>query len=340
MIEQDETPHLAAERSGASDEFQRLTDPYQRELLVHCYRMLGSQEDAEDALQETFVRAWRGMETLKDPAALRAWLYRIATNVSLDMIAHRKARWTPTLLNASADPHDPLPASIAEPIWIEPLPEMLLDGQSLNPEARYEIHESVTLAFLAALQQLPGRQRAVLLLRDVLGWRASEVAELLEISVVAVNSALQRARATIKKHQPDRTFYSATHINDTQIASLLARYVQAWEMADSANLVTLLREDAVLTMPPVPAWFRGRAAIQYFLDSFLFAGSAQGRFRLTPTRANGCPAFGVYQLDDNGLYRPAALHVLTIALDQIAQIDDFLTFDQRLFSRFGLPLAG
>ena len=181
--------------TGSDDHFRQLTEPYQRELLVHCYRLLGSAEDAEDALQETWVRAWRRLDSLKDQAALRAWLYRIATNVALDMIAQRKARCLATSAFAPADPHDRLPPSVNDPIWLEPLPDNYLDEHTLTPEARYEIHESVTLAFLAALQQLPGRQRAVLLLRDVLGWHAAEVADLLELTLAAVNSALQRARA-------------------------------------------------------------------------------------------------------------------------------------------------
>ena len=339
MPNEHESPRSNAIAAGHA-EFQHSTDPYQRELLVYCYRMLGSTEDAEDALQETMLRAWRRLDSLKDRSALRAWLYKIATNVSLDMIARRKARCLPMQLSAPANPRDPVPASIADPVWIEPLPDSYLDDQALNPEARYDIHESVALAFLAALQELPGRQRAVLLLRDVLSWRASEVANLLEISIAAVNSALQRARATLKKRQLDRTTYPATPIDDAQIALLLARYVQAWEAADSTGLVALLREDAVLTMPPVPAWYRGRTAIQAFLDSFLFAGPAQGRFRLTATQANGCPAFAVYTRDENDVYRASAIQVLAVEHGRIAQIDDFLTFDQTLFTRFELPLIG
>jgi RNA polymerase sigma-70 factor (ECF subfamily) len=320
------------------DEFRGLTEPYQRELLVHCYRMLGSLEDAEDVMQDTWLRAYRGLDSLKEPSALRAWLYRIATNVALDMIAHRKGRALPTLAYPSADPRDPLPAPILESIWIEPLPDSYLNIHSLGPEVRYEIHESVTLAFLAALQQLPGRQRAVLLLRDVMGWRAAEVADLLEITLAAVNSALQRARATLKSRKLDRAS-TTTHIDDAKTAALLARYVYAWETADSASLITLLRQDAVLTMPPIPAWYYGSIAIQRFLASFLFAGPAQGRFRLIATRANGCPAFVVYQRDDRGVYQAAALHVLTIEGDEIVQIDDFLDFNQKIIPRFQLPLT-
>jgi RNA polymerase sigma-70 factor (ECF subfamily) len=229
---------------------------------------------------------------------------------------------------------------VTEPIWLEPLPDELVDEHpTTNPEARYEARESVTLAFLTALQTLPGRQRAVLILRDVLGWSASEAAEALDMTESAVNSALQRARATLQ--QPEgRDPRRISRADDEQTAYLLARYVAAWESSDAPALVALLREDVVLTMPPLPAWFQGRAAVQGFLEGFLFANFTAGRFRLAATHANGGPAFAVYQSDDSGVYRPSALHVLTIENGQIAVIHDFLTFDDKLFSRFGLPLSG
>jgi RNA polymerase sigma-70 factor (ECF subfamily) len=304
--------------------------------MVHCYRILGSLEDAEDALQVTFLRAWRRLDTLKVQTSLRAWLYKIATNVSLDMLDSRRARSVPTLLYPPADPQDSLPEAVSEPIWLDPLPDFYLDGHVVSPEARYEAHESIRLAFLTALQKLPGRQRAVLILRDVLGWKAQEVADLLDLTVVAVNSALQRARATLKKYPETDPVQIVDIADDEKTASLLSRYLQAWETADSARLVNLLREDAILTMPPVPAWYRGRAAIQAFLDRHIFA--SRPHFRLLETSANGCPAFAVYQRDNAGVYRPAALHVLTLQSHRIAQIDDFLTFDSQLFSRFNLPL--
>ena len=338
MVEEYENARLATIRIGDHDAFQLMTDPYRQELLIHCYRMLGSLDDAEDALQETFLRAWRRLDSLKEQASLRAWLYKIATNVSLDMLDNRKARSIPTMIFAPADPQDPLPAPINDPIWLDPLPDEYIDGLSLDPEARVETRESVALAFLAVLQNLPGRQRAVLILRDVLGWRAQEVSELLNITAAAVNSALQRARATIKKQQTDLALYSLAAVEDTPTADLLSRYVMAWETADSTSLITLLREDAILTMPPLPAWYRGRAAIKEFLDAYLFTGPAKSRFRLIATRANGCPAFAVYQLDENGVYRPVTLQVLTIAHGLVAQMDDFLSQDDKLFSRFNLPL--
>jgi RNA polymerase sigma-70 factor (ECF subfamily) len=322
-----------------SDDYQRLTKPYTQELLVHCYRILGSLEDAEDALQEALLRAWRRLDTLKAQGSLRAWLYKIATNVSLDMLDQRKARTLPALAFPPASPGDPLPNPIADPIWLDPLPDEYLAGLSASPDALYDVHESVSLAFLAVLQYLPGRQRAVLILRDVLGWKAQEAAELLEISLPAANSALQRARATLKKHPLDLTQYRPATDVDQQITNLLSEYVQAWENADAARLVGLLRQDAVMTMPPLPAWYRGLAAIREFLETYLFVGETRGRFRLIPTRANGCPAFAMYQRGQDGKYRTAALHVLRISQGQIAQIDDFLTSDTRLFSRFRLPLT-
>ncbi len=198
----------------------------------------------------------------------------------------------------------------------------------------------MTLAFLAALQTLPGRQRAVLLLRDVIGWNASEVAEILGMTVVAVNSVLQRARMTMQKHQSSPLPVSIAPTDNTQTAALLARYVAAWEAADSTRLIALLREDAVLTMPPLPAWYFGPAAIQLFLDTFLFSSHVRGRFHLTPTHANSCPAFAVYERGEDGIYQSAAIQVLTITQGQLAQIDNFLALDDRLFSRFGLPLVG
>jgi len=325
---------------GDESAFQGWTVQYRHELLVHCYRILGSLDDAEDALQETWLRAWRRLGSLKERAALRAWLYKIATNVSLDMLDHRKARALPMILYPAADPDEVLPDPISDPIWLDPLPDTLLDGLPANPEARYEARESITLAFLAVLQKLPPRQRAILLLRDVLGWKTQEVAELLEVTSVAVNSTLQRARETMKREYHKPGVPVLVRSENAETANLLSRYVQAWEAADSASLISLLRDDAALTMPPFPAWYRGRAAIQRFLDQFLFTQAAPGFFRLAATRANGCPTFAVYQRDNMGVYRPAALQILTIADSRIAQIDDFLTFDNRLFTRFSLPLSG
>lgn len=341
MIEANPAPApaaLAAARAGDQEAFQRLIAPHQRELMVHCYRILGSWEDAEDTLQETWLRAWRRLDSFAGRASLRAWLYKIATNAALDALAGRRGRTLPAARYAPARPGDALLELVAEPHWLEPLPDTLIDERpTFNPEARYEARESVTLAFLAALQNLPGRQRAVLILRDVLAWHAGEVADLLDTTVPAVNSALQRARATMQQYQRVHSPALVPAAPNAQTASLLDRYVAAWEAADAATLVALLHEDAVLTMPPFPLWYRGRAAIRWFLDAYLFTGQAQGRFRLVATRANGSPAFAVYQREEDGRYRPNALHVLTIAGTAIGEIHDFITRDEHFFARFGLP---
>ena len=220
-------------------------------------------------------------------------------------------------------------------MWLEPLPDTLIDERpASDPAARYEIRESVEIAFLVVLQNLPGRQRAVFILRDVLGWKANEVADLLDTSVPAVNSALQRARATMKEIRPDPT---ADPTTGAELNDLLARYVAAWEAANSAKLVDLLHQDAILTMPPLAEWYLGRSAIQWFLDLRLFGEGASGRFRLVSTRANGSPAFAVYERDDKGDFRCAALQVLTISAGQILQVHDFLAPSDRLLSIFDLP---
>jgi RNA polymerase sigma-70 factor (ECF subfamily) len=220
-------------------------------------------------------------------------------------------------------------------IWVEPFPDEYIDGQpSIYPEARYEVRESITLAFVAALQKLPGRQRAALLLCDVLGWSANEAAEILDTSTAAVNSALQRARETRK--QPERK--TTTTRLDEQLSALLARYVTAWEDADSVALVAVLREDVVLTMPPLPVWFGDRVDVWEFIQHKLFQVFDPFQVRLIPVRANGSPAFAVYQMHQDGIYHAAALHILTIEDESISEINDFLAFDGQLFSQFGLPL--
>ncbi len=245
----------------------------------------------------------------------------------------------PTATTQPANPRDPLQPPVMDPVWLDPLPDEYIAGESASHEARYETKESVRLAFLTALQLLPGRQRAILIMRDVLGWNTTEIGELLDQSVTAVNSALQRARATMKKHygRGEQPLMSA---DDAWVAHLLARYVQAWEASDSAALVALLREDAILTMPPLPGWFRGRDSIKEFLDLHLFSAThTDKQFRVTPTRANGCPALASYQRDETGIYRPGAILILTVEDHQIVQIDDFLALDNRLFLRFNLPLT-
>jgi len=331
----DETPYLNAARGGDQEAFAQLIDPYRKQLLVHCYRILGSFEDAEDMLQETLVRVWKHLDSFEGRSSLRAWLYKVATNASLDALDSRRVRGLPKELYARGDPTQPLPAPSQEVIWVEPLPDEWIDGQpDIYPEARYEVRESITLAFIAALQKLPGRQRAVLLLCDVMGWSSNEAAEILDMTTAAVNSALQRARESLKqterKTRPSR-------LNE-QVSALLARYVAAWETADSSALIAVLREDVALTMPPLPVWFGGHADIQTFLNGYLFKSFDSFRVRLVTVRANGSPAFAVYQMDQEGIYRAAAIHILTVENGQIAEINDFLTFDGQLFSRFNLDL--
>jgi len=331
----DETTYLTAARAGDQEAFAQLIEPYRKQILVHCYRILGSFEDAEDMLQETLVRVWKHLDSFEGRSSLRAWLYKIATNASLDALDSRRARGLPKELYARGNPFQPLPPPSQEVNWVEPLPDEWIDGQpDIYPEARYEVRESITLAFIAALQKLPGRQRTVLLLCDVMGWSSNEAAEILDISTAAVNSALQRARETLKqgerKTRPSR-------LNE-QLSALLARYVAAWETADSAALIAVLREDVALTMPPLPVWFGGRADIQAFLDGFLFRSMDPFKVKLEALRANGSPAFAVYQMDQAGVFRAAAIHILTIENGQITEINDFLTFDGQLFSRFHLDL--
>src|SRR5690349_7785835 len=332
----DETVYLNAARGGDQEAFAQLIDPYRKQILVHCYRILGSFEDAEDMLQETLVRVWKRLDSFEGRSSLRTWLYKVATNACLDALDSRRVRGLSKELYPRGDPTRELPPPSNEVAWVEPFPDEYIDGQpNIYPEARYEVRESITLAFVAALQKLPGRQRASLLLCDVLGWSAKEAAEILETTTAAINSALQRARETMK--QGDRKT-TPSRLNE-QLSGLLARYVSAWEAADAAALVAVLREDVALTMPPLPVWFGGRADVWSFLDGGLFKMFDPFRVQLVPVRANGSPAFAVYQMGKDGVYRAAAIHVLTIERGEITEINDFLTFDGQLFSKFGLPLT-
>jgi RNA polymerase sigma-70 factor (TIGR02960 family) len=317
---------IAAARAGDETAFRDVIDRYRRELHVHCYRMLGSVHDAEDAHQESLLRAWRHLSGFEGRSTFRAWLYRIATNVCLAALSRRR------------EPQDPEPAD-EEPIVLTPYPDEWLDelpSTAAEPGARYDLHESVQLALLAAVQTLPPRQRAALLLRDVLGFSAREVAGLLDTTAVGVNSALQRARATLEQRQAsgrlalDRT----APPNDVQ-RSLVQRYVEAWESIDIAGLVALLRDDAVMTMPPDPAVFRGKQAIVEFF-SVVPAGGALDQIPLLPTRANRQPAVGAYVLDpEAGVYRPYGIMVLTLDGDLIAEITGCT--DPTVFPLLGLP---
>jgi RNA polymerase sigma-70 factor (ECF subfamily) len=343
MLEAEETQALAAANAGNQEAFHHLTEPYRRELLVHCYRLLGSMEDAEDLLQETLLRAWQRLDTFVRHVSFRAWLYKIATNACLNALAKRPRRILPESSYPPGDPSQPQAPPVAEPIWLQPFPDEWLPeivaGATSDPEAHYTRRESISLAFVLALQLLPARQRAVLILRDVLDWQAKETAELLGLTVSSVNSALHRARETLAKSQAaGARERGPILLEDQATRNLLQLYVQAMENADVAGMIALLKEDATFTMPPIPTWYRGHASIQALLTYMLFAGEAAGRWRLLPAHANLQPAFGLYQRDEtNGTYQPYALQVLTLVGEagQISEIINFL--GSSMFAQFGLP---
>ncbi len=311
--------------------FDALAEPHRHELQVHCYRMLGSFQEAEDLVQETFLRAWKRLDTYERRAPFRAWLYKIATNACLDTLKQRRRRGLPTTSYPPADPDKPFAPPTNEFLWLEPYPDSLMAGLTPNPEARYAAQESVRLAFLIALQALPPRQRAALILRDVLDWRAKEVAVALDTTVSAVNSALNRARTTLAQHyQTGDSFHIQPE--DTSTRKLLDEYVHRWETADISGLVSLLKQDAAFAMPPSPSWYQGRAAIGQFLSGIL----PPVQWRLRPCRANNQPAFGLYQFDPaNGHFRPFAVQVLSLSGEQISAVTTFLY--PTLFAAFGLP---
>jgi len=320
--------------AGSRQAFEELTEPHRHELQVHCYRMLGSVLDAEDLVQETFLRAWEKVHLFEGRAPFRAWLYRIATNACLDELAKRPRRGLPNGLFPAARPEQPLDPPIMNPIWIEPYPNALLESVGSDPAARYDQLESITLAFLVALQSLPPRQRAILLLRDVLSLRAIEVANMLESSVSAVNSALYRARN--KLQLTHLTSAMAPLASDSATQELLERYVHAWEAADVDSLVAMLKEDATFPMPPLPTWVRGRADIREFVLRNILDGDARGRWRLVPTRANSCPAFGWYRRQPDSVTY-AAFGIQVVSLED-GLVSDATTFSfPTLFATFNLP---
>jgi RNA polymerase sigma-70 factor, ECF subfamily len=318
--------------AGDEQAFRALTEPHRRALHVHTYRMLGSLHEAEEIVQETMLRAWRRLETFGGRASFGAWLYGIATNACLDALERRPPRLLP---DACVPPGDPasLPAPPRTDVpWLEPYPDRLLelaDESEPGPEARLDQRESIRLAFVAAIQHLPPRQRAVLILRDALGWSAREAAELLGGSVTSVNSALQRARESLDSVPTEET------TGDEVEAALVERYLAAWEAADVAGLAALLKEDVELAMPPTPSWYRGREAVATFLDA-TFGRYPEGGLRLVATRANLTPAFAVYELDDSERrHRALAIKLLRIDGDAVAAITGFA--DASLFAAFGLP---
>ncbi len=280
-------------------QFGVLVENYRRELQVHCYRMMGSVQDADDMVQETFLKAWRHRETFEGQASFRAWLYRIATNSCLDQLKKMKRRCVPVTRQDVSAGSDPIPAPVMEAVWLEPYPDHLLDVGSVNPEEKLVKRETIALAFIVALHVLAPRQRAILILRDVLNWRAKEVADLLETSVSAVKSALHRARTTLAEYENgDLPYDDAGDVLDEIEQQQLAGYVRAWETADIEGLLMLLKHDATFSMPPLPSWYRGRESIRVLAGKTVFSGEANGRWRLVPTRANGQLAFGLYRLDE------------------------------------------
>jgi RNA polymerase sigma-70 factor (TIGR02960 family) len=324
---------LRRARAGDENAFRELVEPHRAELQLHCYRMLGSLQDAEDAVQDTLLAAWRGLTGFEERASLRAWLYRIATNRCLNVLRDRRRR--PKEVPSMAEP--PEPTHKVESIWLEPYPDVLLDGlaeTAPGPEARYETREAVGLAFVAALQHLPPRQRAALVLRDVLGFRTSEVSEMLDSSEASVKGALQRARATVDERMPAAGREQAPLPRSARERELVGRFAAAVERGDIEAALSLLMDDARLTMPPQPLEYHGREAIAAFL--YHRAELRGTPLRVVPTRANTQPAFGCYLPDAHApIARPYGLIVLTLEGNAIAAITWFA--DTAVFRQFGLP---
>jgi RNA polymerase sigma-70 factor, ECF subfamily len=311
------------------DAVAQVLEPHRPGLTAHCYRMLGSAFDAEDALQETLIRAWRGIDRFEGRAELRSWLYRIATNVCLDLLDGRARRALPMSLEPPSSGHDDLGEARGESTWVTPIPDRLIAAPDSDPATSVVARDSIRLAFVAALQHLRPKPRAVLLLRDVLGWHADEVAEALDTTVTAVNSMLRRARRTVAERDAGRD--TGAGLGESEWG-VVARYVDAFQRFDVEALVALLREDAILSMPPVPGWLRGRAAIGRFWHG---RGSACHGSRVRLTRANGLHALGAYRPGPDGDHHAFGISVLDIAGGRITALHAFL--EPRLFPLFGLP---
>jgi RNA polymerase sigma-70 factor (ECF subfamily) len=327
---------LQAARDGDQNAFRRLVEPHRAELHAHCYRMLGSLHDAEDALQDALLRAWKGLPRFEGRSAVRSWLYRIATNACLDVIARRPKRVLPIDYGPPTPPQVDPGEPLVESVWVEPYPDgaMGLPDGYAAPEARYEQREAVELAFVAAMQHLPATQRAVLILREVLGFSAREVAAWLETTVASVNSALQRARKTVDDRLPEQSQQETLRsLGEERVRAVVEAYVDAWERGDVDALLDLLAEDAVFSMPPWPTWWRGRETIAGFAPT---AAEFCAESRIVPTQANGQPALAYYHLDaEAGRYKPAAIDVITFEGALIKEITAFVGAD--VFERFGLP---
>jgi RNA polymerase sigma-70 factor (ECF subfamily) len=327
-------PVLSRVQAGDESAFRDLVEPYRRELHLHCYRLLGSLQDAEDVVQETLLAAWRGLSGFEQRASLRAWLYRIATNRCLNALRDRRRR--PQEVPSMAEP--PRPSRMAEPMWLDPYPDTLLEGladKAPGPEPSYETREAVGLAFAAGLQHLPPRQRAALVLREVLGFRTSEVAEMLETSEASVKGALQRARATLDERLPAGSREHWPVAGSVREREIVGRFATAVEQGDTPGLISLLTEDAWLTMPPQPYEYQGGEAIARFIARE--RGDRRGaNLRLVATRANGQPAFGCYLPDPHApIARAYGLMVLALSDDGVSAITWF--GERSLFAHFGLP---
>ncbi len=324
---------MSRARAGDGDAFRELIEPHRRELQVHCYRMLGSFQDAEDALQDTLVAAWRGLGGFQERASLRTWLYRIATNRCLN--ARRSASRRLAKEWDVPDVEPPEPTRLGDVVWLEPFPDALLEGAidaPLGPEARYEQTESISLAFVTALQILPPRQLAVLILRDVLGFHANEVADMLDSSVESVKSALKRAHTSLQHRRPTTDDREPPPASDSPAEdAIVAKFVRAWESADLDALVAVLTDDVFISMPPMPFEYEGRDVVARFCASIFRAGR---RFDLVPTRANGQPAFGAYLRAPTGISHGIGLLVLTLTGDRISAMT---RFDNSVLPWFGLP---
>jgi RNA polymerase sigma-70 factor (ECF subfamily) len=354
---------LDTARRGDEDAFRALVEPHRRELHAHCYQILGSVHDAEAALQDALLRAWRGLPGFEARRSLRPWLYKIATNTSLDVIGKRPKRMLPVDYGPPSEPRDGPSEPLVESVWVEPYPDERLgvDDGPAAPEARYERRESVELAFIAALQHLPANQRAVLILREVLGFSAQETAETLDTSVPSVNSALQRARKTVDDKLPDQSQQATLRtLGDAKLQEIVDRYVDALDSADVDTVVGMLTEDASWSMPPAASWFQGREELRTFLSMWPLSG--EWRWRRLPTRANGQPAVAAYTWDEAAAaFLPFALDVLSFRGDRISDVTAFITRtidlpdqealgrwpeqapdDRRtesVFARFGLPAS-
>jgi RNA polymerase sigma-70 factor (ECF subfamily) len=341
----DEKALLELASAGDEGAFGELVGPHRAELRAHCYRMLGSVHDAEDALQDALLRAWRGLPRFEGRSSVRSWLYSIASNAAVDITRHRSRRELPVSFGPAAAMGAQVEAPVADPIWLEPCPDQwLASGAEPSPEARYEQRESVELAFLVALQRLPPRQRAVLILRDVMGFAVTEIASQLGTSVPAVNSALQRARATAAGGMPARSQQSVLRaLADHRTRDIVRRYSDAIERGDADTLVSMLTADVTWSMPPYPTWFQGLPTVR----DWLIRDPLSERWRHLPASANGQLAVGCYLFDrDQGCYAPAVIDVLTLDGERIAAVTGFISgipLDEQpssgaaVFARFGLP---